>query len=205
MTSEPVSLVVTGIRVVDLFAPFPRGGSLVVTGDLGSGANVLAMEVMHNLCRRYGATAICRVTTEGPFNEANVRGWVDKLGVDSLVKSIEPGEQALIEITNAGGTVARVLPFAEETEGADAWVTVRRTVLATGRLPGVELQESGSKHLTGDRRALAERVAKAVAEGDEELIKYLGQPFFLAVPWTSTKGEITEPEEAMVRVRAMLA
>jgi F0F1-type ATP synthase beta subunit len=72
-------LAATGVRVVDLFAPFPIGGSLAVAGDIGSGINVIAMEVMQNLSRRYKAAAICHVTPEGIFNESTVRDWVDKL------------------------------------------------------------------------------------------------------------------------------
>ncbi len=196
-------LVVTGIRVIDLFAPFPRGGSIAVYGDLGSGINVVAMEVMHNLCQRYEAKASCQVTVDGSFSESNVRGWVEKLGVGPLIATIELADSPSVVIDGGGGRVATVLPFVEDT-GADAWVVIRRTVLATGRLPGVELHESGSRHLSEEASELATRIAAEVDGGNEEVTKFLAQPFFLAEAFSSVPGEMTEREEALVRVRELL-
>ena len=66
MEATRLPLAVTGVRVVDLFAPFPIGGSLAVAGDHRSGVNVVSMEVMQNLCRRYDANATCtRIRTAG--------------------------------------------------------------------------------------------------------------------------------------------
>jgi hypothetical protein len=195
---------VTGVRVVDLFAPFPIGGSLAVAGDLGSGVNVVATEVMQNLCRRYHAAATCHVTIDGMFSEANVRGWIDKLRVGPFVTSIETAESAHIDVIGADGLVARLLPFAEDYRAADAWVVVRHTVLASGRLPGVELHESGSKYLAGDARTLAERVSREIDRGNDALAKYLGQPFFVAEPWTLTPGVITEREEMLLSIQGLV-
>jgi vacuolar-type H+-ATPase catalytic subunit A/Vma1 len=197
-------LAVTGVRVVDLFAPFPIAGSLAVAGDHGSGVNVVAMEVMQNLCRRYGATATCYVAVDGMFNEPNVRGWVDKLRVGSIVTSIEVADSAHIDVGGANGLVARLLPFAADYKAADAWVVLRHAVLATGRLPGVELHESGSKYLADDARKLVERVSSEIDRGNDALARYLGQPFFVAEPWTSKPGVATEREEMLLRIRGLL-
>lgn len=197
-------LAVTGVRVVDLFAPFPIGGSLAVFGDPGSGVNVVSMEVMWNLCRRYDATATCFVTVDGTFNEQNVPGWVDKLRVGPVVTSIVVAETAHIDVVGPHDLVARLLPFAADHKAADAWVVLRRAVLATGRLPGVELHESGSKHLAEDDHKLAERVSSEIDRGNDALAQYLGQPFFVAEPWTSKPGVTTEREEMLLTVRGML-
>jgi F0F1-type ATP synthase beta subunit len=204
MAASHRPLAITGIRVVDLFAPFPIGGSLAVLGDPGSGVNVVAMEVMQNLCRRYEATATCYVTVNGTFNDTNVRGWIDKLRVGRVVTSIEVAESAHIDVGGAHGLVARLLPFAILYQAADAWVVVRHTVLASGRLPGVELRESGSKYLAKDARKLAERVSTEIDRGNDALAKYLGQPFFVAEPWTSTPGVTTEREEMLLKIRGLL-
>lgn len=194
----------TGVRVVDLFAPFPIGGSLAVAGDPGSGVNVVAMEVMQNLCRRYHATATCHATVDGMFNGSNVRGWIDKLRVDPVVTSIEAAELAHIDVVGADGLVARLLPFAADYQAADAWVVVRHTVLESGRLPGVELHESGSKYSARDARELAERVSREIDRGNDALATYLGQPFFVAEPWTLTPGVITEREEMLLQIRGFV-
>jgi vacuolar-type H+-ATPase catalytic subunit A/Vma1 len=196
--------VVTGIRVVDLFAPFPIGGSLAVAGDLGSGVNVVAMEVMQNLCRRYDATAICYATVDGIFNVSDVRAWIDKLRVGPVVASVEVAESAQIDVAGAKGLVATIRPFASDYQVADSWVVLRRAVLAAGRLPAVELHESGSKYFAEEARVLAMRVSNEVARGNDLLAKYLAQPFFVAEPWTSTPGVITDREEMLVKIEGLL-
>jgi hypothetical protein len=162
------------------------------------------MEVMQNLCRRYGATAICHVTADGTFNESDVRGWVEKLRVGAVVASIEVAESAHIDVAGAKGLVASVLPFAADYRAADSWVVLRHTVLTTGRLPAVELHESGSKYLAEDARVLAMRVSNEVDQGNDLLAKYLAQPFYVAEPWTSTAGVITDREEMLVKIGDLL-
>ncbi len=158
---------------------------------------------MQNLSRRYDASAICQVTVEGTFNDSNVRGWVDKLQVGRVVRSIRVAESAHIDVAGFQ-LVARLFPFAVDYESADAWVVLRHSVLATGRLPAVELRESGSKYLVGEALELALRVSSQVDRGNDALAKYLGQPFFVAQAWTSTPRVTTEPEEMLLKVRAFL-
>jgi hypothetical protein len=162
------------------------------------------MEVMQNLCRRYDATAICYVAVDSMFTELNVRGWVDKLRVGQVVTSIEVAESAHIDVAGAKGLVATVFPFAADHHVADSWVVLRSTVLASGRLPGVDLHESGSKYFAEDARALATRVSNEVDQGNDLLAKYLAQPFFVAEPWTSIPGVITDREEMLVKIDGLL-
>jgi hypothetical protein len=138
------------------------------------------------------------------FTEANVRGWIDKLRVGSVVSSIEAAESAQIDVVAADGLVARLLPFAGNYQAADAWVVLRQTVLASGRLPGVELHESGSKYQSTGARELAQRVSDEIDRGNDALAKYLSQPFFVAEPWTSTPGVATEREEMLLEIRGLL-
>src|SRR5260370_16735682 len=98
MATSHQPLAVTGVRVVGLFAPFPIGGSLAVAGDPRSGVNVVAMEVMQNLCRRYDAAATCHVTVDGRFNDSNVRGWVAKLRLGLSRTSILAADPSHIDV-----------------------------------------------------------------------------------------------------------
>ncbi|MDD5166714.1 MAG: F0F1 ATP synthase subunit beta [Candidatus Omnitrophica bacterium] len=43
------SLLETGLKVIDLLAPFPRGGKIGLFGGAGVGKTVLVMELMHNV------------------------------------------------------------------------------------------------------------------------------------------------------------
>lgn len=165
----------------------------------------VAMETTQNVCRRYGAKAICHVTDTQPFNESNVRGWVDKLNVYGCISEILPGLRATISIASTITVVATLLPFAQSGEEADAWVVVRRAVLESGRLPAVELGESWSKLADDDPTRLAQRVKAEVARGNTALTAYLSQAFFVAEPWTSRPGQLTEREEALEHVQVLMA
>jgi len=108
-----------------------------------------------------------------------------------------------LDLAGAKGLVARLLPFATSYQDADAWVVVRHTVLKTARLPAVELHESGSKYLTKESQELAKRVSNEIDRGNDALAKYLSQPFFVAEPWTSIPGVITERAEMLLTIRGL--
>jgi hypothetical protein len=191
--------------VLDLICPFPLGGSLAISGDAGSGVVAVTMETMQNICRRYEAKATCLVTATEPFNDSNVHGWVDKLNVRSCIDEIRSGERAEIQIASPTALIATLLPFARPDDEADALVLLRRSVLESGRLPAVELSESRSKLADGDSTRLAQRVKAAVASRNTDLTNYLSQPFFVAEPWTSKTGEMTEREDMIQHVLALIS
>jgi hypothetical protein len=163
------------------------------------------MEAMQNICRRYEAKATCRVTATEPFNESNLQGWVDKLNVRSCIKEIVPGGRAEISISTPTARVATLLPFAQSSEDADARVVLRRSVLEGGRLPAVELSESWSKLADNDSTKLAQRVKAEVARGNTGLTTYLSQAFFVAEPWTSRPGQVTERDETLEHVQVLIS
>ncbi|HQG82483.1 MAG TPA: F0F1 ATP synthase subunit beta, partial [Caldisericia bacterium] len=50
---EPaVQILETGIKVIDLLAPFPKGGKIGLFGGAGVGKTVLLMELMHNIATK---------------------------------------------------------------------------------------------------------------------------------------------------------
>ena len=48
----------TGIKVIDLIEPFPRGGKIGFFGGAGVGKTVLMMELMHNIATEHGGISI---------------------------------------------------------------------------------------------------------------------------------------------------
>jgi F-type H+-transporting ATPase subunit beta len=67
---EPaVQILETGIKVIDLLAPFPKGGKIGLFGGAGVGKTVLLMELMHNIAiQHHGISVFCGVgerTREG--------------------------------------------------------------------------------------------------------------------------------------------
>ena len=52
------SVLETGLKVVDLLAPFPRGGKVGLFGGAGVGKTVLVMEFMRNIAQEQGGVSI---------------------------------------------------------------------------------------------------------------------------------------------------
>ncbi|MBN1405117.1 MAG: F0F1 ATP synthase subunit beta [Candidatus Omnitrophica bacterium] len=52
------SILETGLKVIDLLAPFPRGGKIGLFGGAGVGKTVLVMELMHNVAHQLGGVSI---------------------------------------------------------------------------------------------------------------------------------------------------
>ena len=50
----------TGIKVVDLLAPYRRGGKIGLFGGAGVGKTVLIMELINNIAKAHGAEVLCR-------------------------------------------------------------------------------------------------------------------------------------------------
>ena len=44
----------TGIKVIDLLVPYPKGGKIGLFGGAGVGKTVLIMELIHNVAREHG-------------------------------------------------------------------------------------------------------------------------------------------------------
>ena len=73
----------TGIKVIDLLAPYPKGGKIGLFGGAGVGKTVLIQELIHNIAKQHGGvsvfTGVGERTREGndlyhEFIESNVIG-----------------------------------------------------------------------------------------------------------------------------------
>jgi len=56
--STEIEMFETGIKVVDLLAPYPRGGKIGLFGGAGVGKTVLIMELIHNVAMHYGGYSV---------------------------------------------------------------------------------------------------------------------------------------------------
>jgi len=55
VTDEPL---VTGIKVVDLLAPYPKGGKIGLFGGAGVGKTVVIMELINNIAKKHGGFSV---------------------------------------------------------------------------------------------------------------------------------------------------
>jgi F-type H+/Na+-transporting ATPase subunit beta len=56
--STDIEMFETGIKVIDLLAPYPRGGKIGLFGGAGVGKTVIVMELIHNVAMQHGGTSV---------------------------------------------------------------------------------------------------------------------------------------------------
>ena len=53
-----VTVLETGVKVIDLLVPFPRGGKMGMFGGAGVGKTVVMMEMIHNIAMEHGGISV---------------------------------------------------------------------------------------------------------------------------------------------------
>merc|ERR1719183_449657 len=101
-------LLITGIKVVDLLAPYTKGGKIGLFGGAGVGKTVLIMELINNVAKAHGGYSVF----------AGV-GERTREGNDLYHEMIEGG---VIELEDAGSKAALVYGQMNEPPGARARV-----------------------------------------------------------------------------------
>jgi F-type H+-transporting ATPase subunit beta len=56
--STTTEILVTGIKVIDLLAPYPKGGKIGLFGGAGVGKTVLIMELINNIAKAHGGFSV---------------------------------------------------------------------------------------------------------------------------------------------------
>jgi F-type H+-transporting ATPase subunit beta len=110
----------TGIKVVDLLAPYAKGGKIGLFGGAGVGKTVLIQELIHNIAREHGGlSAFCGVgerTREGTdlYLEMTESGVIDKTMMVFGQMNEPPG--ARLRVALSGLTMAE---YFRESGGQD--------------------------------------------------------------------------------------
>jgi len=102
--STESQILVTGIKVVDLLAPYARGGKIGLFGGAGVGKTVIIMELINNIAKAHGGVSVF----------AGV-GERTREGNDLYHEMIESG---VIKLDGAGSKVALVYGQMNEPPGA---------------------------------------------------------------------------------------
>jgi len=115
----------TGIKVIDLFAPFVKGGKIGLFGGAGVGKTVVIMELINNVAKGHGGKSVfCGVgerTREGNdlFLEMQESGVIDKVALIYGQMNEPPG--ARLRVGLSGLTVAE---YFRDQEKADVLVFI---------------------------------------------------------------------------------
>jgi len=119
-------ILVTGIKVIDLLAPYAKGGKIGLFGGAGVGKTVLIMELINNIAKAHGGVSVFagvgERTREGNdlYHEMMESGVIDLEGDGSKVALVygqmnePPGARARVALT--GLTLAE---YFRDQEGQD--------------------------------------------------------------------------------------
>ncbi len=95
----------TGIKVVDLLAPYPKGGKVGLFGGAGVGKTVIIMELIHNIATQHGGysvfTGVGERTREGNslWLEMKESGVIDKTALVFGQMNEPPGARLRVALT----------------------------------------------------------------------------------------------------------
>ena len=110
----------TGIKVVDLLAPYARGGKIGLFGGAGVGKTVLIMELINNIAKQHGGYSVFggvgERTREGNdlWEEMKESGVIDKAALVYGQMNEPPGARARV-----GLTALTVSEYFRDEEGQD--------------------------------------------------------------------------------------
>ncbi len=103
--STDVTVLETGIKVIDLLVPFPVGGKMGLFGGAGCGKTVIMMEMVNNIAQHHGGISVfCGVgerTREGNdlYNEMKESGVLPKASLVYGQMTEPPGARSRVALT----------------------------------------------------------------------------------------------------------
>jgi F-type H+-transporting ATPase subunit beta len=103
--STKVEMLETGIKVVDLLAPYQKGGKIGLFGGAGVGKTVLIMELINNIAKKHGGFSVFagvgERTREGNdlYHEMKDSGVINKVALVYGQMNEPPGARSRVALT----------------------------------------------------------------------------------------------------------
>jgi F-type H+/Na+-transporting ATPase subunit beta len=150
----------TGIKVIDLLAPLPRGGVIGMFGNAGTGKLVVTEELMHNLINKHNGYVICLSMGESTYKVGELMDLIREGELEDKVVMIFEQLKASPEIREkmiwAGLTIAEH----SQQQGYKTLLVLDKQMVATEGQARIQIGEM--------RRMLAEKEITAIFLGTEE-------------------------------------
>ena len=118
--STKLEILETGIKVIDLIAPFVKGGKVAIFGGAGVGKTVLIQELIHNVAEVHGGVSVFAGVGERSregndlYREMKESGVIDKTAMVFGQMNEPPGSRLRVALT--GLTMAE---YFRDVEGQD--------------------------------------------------------------------------------------
>ncbi|OPY88365.1 MAG: ATP synthase subunit beta [Smithella sp. PtaU1.Bin162] len=120
-----VHVLETGVKVIDLLVPFPRGGKMGMFGGAGVGKTVVMMEMIHNIAMHHGGISVFagvgERTREGNdlYREMLESGVIKQAALIYGQMTEPPGARARVALTGLAAA-----EFFRDVEGQDVLLFV---------------------------------------------------------------------------------
>jgi len=120
-----VKVLETGVKVIDLLVPFPRGGKMGMFGGAGVGKTVVMMEMIHNIAMQHGGISVFagvgERTREGNdlYHEMKNSGVLPRAGLVYGQMTEPPGARARVALS-----ALTVAEYFRDIEGQDVLLFV---------------------------------------------------------------------------------
>ena len=104
--SSTKELFETGIKVIDLLCPYPKGGKIGLFGGAGVGKTVVIMELIHNIAKEHGGYSVFggvgERTREGNdlWQEMNASGVINKTALVFGQMNEPPGARLRVALSS---------------------------------------------------------------------------------------------------------
>jgi RNA polymerase sigma factor (sigma-70 family) len=207
-------LLETGIKVIDVMSPLVAGGTVAIAGEYRAGAMVLSEELVRRLAA--GPDGVSVFTFVTPPTGSLLEMWREEGHSGGTVGAV----QTFFFLREEGAWTPEGLAA---LSGVDAVVHLATTLAQRKIYPPVNPLASRSRvHAGGGEHAeLADRVRAALrpllerAANDppadpvllaraEKLLRFFGQPFFVAEPYTRRPGVSVPMAESLRGCRDIL-
>ncbi|MBW1693289.1 MAG: F0F1 ATP synthase subunit beta [Deltaproteobacteria bacterium] len=120
-----VRVLETGVKVIDLLVPFPRGGKMGMFGGAGVGKTVIMMEMVHNIAMQHGGISVFagvgERTREGNdlYHEMKDSGVLPKAALIYGQMTEPPGARARV-----GLSALTAAEYYRDEEGQDVLIFI---------------------------------------------------------------------------------
>ena len=120
-----VHVLETGVKVIDLLVPFPRGGKMGMFGGAGVGKTVVMMEMIHNIAMHHGGISVFagvgERTREGNdlYLEMKESGVIKQAALIYGQMTEPPGARARVALTGLAAA-----EYFRDVEGQDVLLFV---------------------------------------------------------------------------------